>query len=76
MFHPKSLGITEGAIAVAGLNPILEHACLASVIMYIKLAVEMAKAEGYNVDANSGLGIPSGTQGRYSAVLSLYYDHI
>lgn len=74
----KSLGITEGAIAVAGLNPHSgEHGLFGNEeIMHIKPAVEMAKAEGYNVEGPIGADsvFHLALQGRYSAVLSLYHD--
>ena len=74
----NQLGITEGTMAIAGLNPHSgEHGLFGSEEMdQIAPAVELLKSKGYNVagpvSADSVFHLA--LQGRYNSVLSLYHD--
>ena len=74
----RNIGITQGTLAVAGLNPHSgEHGLFGSEEMEaIVPAVRKAKAEGYDVEgpvsADSVFHLAH--KGRYTAVLSLYHD--
>ena len=74
----KKLGITEGTMAVAGLNPHCgEHGLFGwEEVNEIVPAVEELKAEGYNVAGPIGADsvFHQAAKGRYSSVLSLYHD--
>ena len=73
-----NIGITEGTLAVAGLNPHSgEHGLFGTEEMdAIVPAVAQAREEGYDVDgpvsADSVFHLAH--KGRYAAVLSLYHD--
>jgi 4-hydroxythreonine-4-phosphate dehydrogenase len=71
------LGIKNGKLAVAGLNPHCgEHGLFGNEERYIEKAIERAKADG--IDVIGPIGADSvfffGLQGKYDAVLSLYHD--
>jgi 4-hydroxy-L-threonine phosphate dehydrogenase PdxA len=71
------LGIKNGKLAVAGLNPHCgEHGLFGNEERYIEKAIEKAKADG--IDVIGPIGADSvfffGLQGKYDAVLSLYHD--
>ncbi|WP_304340218.1 4-hydroxythreonine-4-phosphate dehydrogenase PdxA [Metaclostridioides mangenotii] len=71
------LGIKNGKLAVAGLNPHCgEHGLFGDEERYIEKAIERAKADG--IDVIGPIGADSvfffGLQGKYDAVLSLYHD--
>lgn len=74
----QNIGITEGTLAVAGLNPHSgEHGLFGDEEMdAIVPAVQQAQAEGYKVEgpvsADSVFHLAH--KGRYAAVLSLYHD--
>ena len=74
----RRLGVTEGTMAVAGLNPHSgEHGLFGDEeVREIFPAVEELKAEGYDVagpvPADSVFHLA--LQGRYNSVLSLYHD--
>lgn len=74
----RNIGITQGALAVAGLNPHSgEHGLFGDEEMEaIMPAVARARMEGYQVEgpvsADSVFHLAH--QGRYAAVLSLYHD--
>lgn len=71
------LGIKNGKLAVAGLNPHCgEHGLFGNEERHIEKAIEKAKADG--IDVIGPIGADSvfyfGLQGKYDAVLSLYHD--
>ncbi|GAA0237798.1 4-hydroxythreonine-4-phosphate dehydrogenase PdxA [Metaclostridioides mangenotii] len=71
------LGIKNGKLAVAGLNPHCgEHGLFGNEERYIEKAIERAKTDG--IDVIGPIGADSvfffGLQGKYDAVLSLYHD--
>ena len=71
------LGIKNGKLAVAGLNPHCgEHGLFGNEERYIEKAIERANADG--IDVIGPIGADSvfffGLQGKYDAVLSLYHD--
>lgn len=71
------LGIKNGKLAVAGLNPHCgEHGLFGDEERYIEKAIERAKSDG--IDVIGPIGADSvfffGLQGKYDAVLSLYHD--
>ena len=72
------LGITEGTMAVAGLNPHSgEHGLFGNEeILQIEPAVMKARANGYNVAGPIGADsvFHLALQGRFNSVLSLYHD--
>ncbi len=74
----RRLGVTEGTMAVAGLNPHSgEHGLFGyEEVEQVTPAVEELKAEGYNVagpiSADSVFHLA--LQGRFNSVLSLYHD--
>jgi len=72
------LGITEGTLAVAGLNPHCgEHGLFGNEeVLHIEPAVREAQARGYKVVGPIGADsvFHQALQGHYSAVLSLYHD--
>lgn len=74
----KSLGITEGTMAVAGLNPHSGDNGLFGTEddEFIKPAVTTAKERGYNVEGPIGADsvFHLALIGRYNSVLSLYHD--
>ena len=74
----RRLGITEGAMAIAGLNPHSgEHGLFGDEEMvHIIPAVEEAKRLGYNVEGPIGADsvFHLALQGRFNSVLSLYHD--
>lgn len=74
----KMLGVSEGTMAIAGLNPHSgEHGLFGDEeVNYVIPAVEEAKAAGYNVEGPIGADsvFHLAFQGRYNAVLSLYHD--
>jgi 4-hydroxythreonine-4-phosphate dehydrogenase len=74
----KSLGIKEGSMAVAGLNPHRGDNGLFGTEdeEIIKPAVQEAKEQGYNVEGPIGADsvFHLALKGRYNSVLSLYHD--
>ena len=72
------LGVTEGTMAVAGLNPHSgEHGLFGwEEVDEIAPAVEELKARGYNVEGpvSADSVFHQAATGRYSSVLSLYHD--
>jgi 4-phospho-D-threonate 3-dehydrogenase / 4-phospho-D-erythronate 3-dehydrogenase len=74
----KRLGITQGTLAVAGLNPHCgEHGLFGDEeVNHVTPAVQEAKALGYQVVGPIGADsvFHQALQGQYSAVLSLYHD--
>ncbi len=72
------LGVTEGTMAIAGLNPHCgEHGLFGDEEgKYITPAVEELQAEGYDVVGPIGADsvFHLALQGRYNSVLSLYHD--
>lgn len=74
----KRLGVTEGTMAVAGLNPHSgEHGLFGDEeVNHVEPAVKEAQARGYNVVGPIGADsvFHQALQGQYSAVLSLYHD--
>ena len=72
----KRLGVTEGTMAVAGLNPHCgEHGLFGwEEVNEITPAVEELKAEGYNIAGPIGADsvFHQAALGRYNSVLSLY----
>lgn len=74
----KHLGITDGVMAVAGLNPHSgEHGLFGmEEVEEIIPAVEELKKEGYRIEGPIGADsvFHQAAQGRYNSVLSLYHD--
>lgn len=74
----KTLGVTTGTVAVAGLNPHSgEHGLFGNEeMLHIVPAVEELKEEGYNVEGPIGADsvFHLALKGRYNSVLSLYHD--
>lgn len=74
----EKLGVTDGTMAIAGLNPHSgEHGLFGwEEVEEIIPAVEELKAEGYNVAGPIGADsvFHQAALGRYSSVLSLYHD--
>lgn len=74
----ERLGVTEGTMAIAGLNPHCgEHGLFGwEEVNEIAPAVEELKAQGYNVAGPIGADsvFHQAAIGRYSSVLSLYHD--
>lgn len=74
----KSLGVNEGTMAVAGLNPHSGDNGLFGTEdeEFIKPAVLAAKEKGYNVEGPIGADsvFHLALKGRYNSVLSLYHD--
>ena len=74
----KKLGVTEGTMAIAGLNPHSgEHGLFGwEEVNQIIPAVEELQAEGYNVVGPVGADsvFHQAAIGRYNSVLSLYHD--
>jgi len=74
----KSLGITEGTMAVAGLNPHSGDNGLFGTedAEFIRPAVLAAKGQGFNVEGPIGADsvFHLALKGRYNSVLSLYHD--
>ena len=74
----RRLGVTEGTMAVAGLNPHCgEHGLFGwEEVNEIAPAVEELKAEGYPVEGPIGADsvFHQAAIGRYNSVLSLYHD--
>jgi len=74
----KQLGVTEGQLAVAGLNPHCgEHGLFGDEeVKHIEPAVLEAQALGYPVAGPIGADsvFHQALQGQYTAVLSLYHD--
>ena len=74
----NKLGVTEGTMAVAGLNPHCgEHGLFGyEEVNEIIPAVEELKAEGYPVEGPIGADsvFHQAAQGKYNSVLSLYHD--
>jgi 4-hydroxythreonine-4-phosphate dehydrogenase len=72
------LGVTEGTMAVAGLNPHSgEHGLFGwEEVNEIVPAVEELKARGYNVEGpvSADSVFHQAALGRYNSVLSLYHD--
>jgi len=72
------LGVTEGTMAVAGLNPHSgEHGLFGNEeVEYVTPAVEELQAEGYDVVGPIGADsvFHLALQGRFNSVLSLYHD--
>ena len=72
------LGVTDGTMAIAGLNPHSgEHGLFGwEEVNEITPAIEELKAEGYNVAGPIGVDsvFHQAAQGRYTSVLSLYHD--
>ena len=71
------LGIRDGTIAVAGLNPHCgEHGLFGDEERHIEKAVEEAIKMGYKVEGPIGADsvFYLAYKGRYDAVLSLYHD--
>lgn len=73
----QQLGVTDGAMAIAGLNPHCgEHGLFGNEESEIFEAVDMLRAEGYAVDgpigADSVFYLVS--KGLYNSVLTLYHD--
>lgn len=74
----KKLGVKEGTMAIAGLNPHSgEHGLFGwEEVNEIAPAIEELKAEGYDVTGPIGADsvFHQAAKGRYSSVLSLYHD--
>ena len=74
----RKLGVTDGTMAIAGLNPHSgEHGLFGwEEVNEIIPAVEELKAEGYDVAGPIGADsvFHQAAQGRYTSVLSLYHD--
>lgn len=74
----EKLGVTEGTMAIAGLNPHSgEHGLFGEEeVKYITPAVEELQAEGYQVAGPIGADsvFHLALCGRYNSVLSLYHD--
>lgn len=74
----ERLGVTDGTMAIAGLNPHSgEHGLFGSEeVEQVIPAVEELQREGYRVEGPIGADsvFHLALQGRYSAVLSLYHD--
>ncbi|OQW94708.1 MAG: 4-hydroxythreonine-4-phosphate dehydrogenase, partial [Beggiatoa sp. IS2] len=74
----RQLGVHEGTLAVAGLNPHSgEHGLFGNEeVLHVEPAVQQAQALGYNVVGPIGADsvFHLALQGRYNAVLSLYHD--
>lgn len=74
----KKIGVTEGTMAVAGLNPHNgEHGLFGDEeVKEIEPAIKAAQAQGYQVVGPIGADsvFHQALQGRYNAVLSLYHD--
>lgn len=74
----ERLGVTEGTMAVAGLNPHCgEHGLFGwEEVNEIEPAVKELQAEGYRVKGPIGADsvFHQAAQGRYNSVLSLYHD--
>ena len=74
----NKLGITEGTMAVAGLNPHSgEHGLFGNEeVEHVIPAVRQLQAEGYNVEGPIGADsvFNLALEGRYHSVLSLYHD--
>lgn len=74
----EKLGVTDGAMAIAGLNPHCgEHGLFGyEEVEEIMPAIEELQAEGYNVVGPIGADsvFHQAAQGRYTSVLSLYHD--
>lgn len=74
----KKLGVTEGTMAIAGLNPHSgEHGLFGwEEVNEIMPAIEELKAEGYDVAGPIGADsvFHQAALGRYNSVLSLYHD--
>ena len=74
----RRLGVTEGTMAVAGLNPHCgEHGLFGwEEVNEIMPAVEELRAEGYDVAGPVGADsvFHQAKQGKYNSVLSLYHD--
>jgi len=74
----KQLGITEGTMAVAGLNPHCgEHGLFGDEeVTQVEPAIKEAQARGYNVVGPIGADsvFHQALQGQYNSVLSLYHD--
>lgn len=71
------LGVGEGTVAVAGLNPHCgEHGLFGDEERQIEAAIEEAVRKGYKVEGPIGADsvFYLAYKGRYSAVLSLYHD--
>jgi 4-hydroxythreonine-4-phosphate dehydrogenase len=74
----QRLGVTQGTMAVAGLNPHSgEHGLFGDEeINHVEPAVKAAQAQGYQVvgPISADSVFHQALQGQYSAVLSLYHD--
>ncbi len=74
----KKLGVAEGTMAIAGLNPHSgEHGLFGDEeVNHVTPAVEELKAEGYDVAGPIGADsvFHLALQGRFNSVLSLYHD--
>jgi 4-hydroxythreonine-4-phosphate dehydrogenase len=74
----RKLGVTEGTMAIAGLNPHSgEHGLFGDEeVREVFPAVEALKAEGYKVEGPIGADsvFHLALRGRYNSVLSLYHD--
>lgn len=74
----EKLGVTEGTMAIAGLNPHSgEHGLFGDEeVNYVTPAVEELKAEGYDVAGPIGADsvFHLALKGRFNSVLSLYHD--
>lgn len=74
----EKLGVTEGTMAIAGLNPHSgEHGLFGDEeVKHVTPAVEELKAEGYDVEGPIGADsvFHLALKGRYNSVLSLYHD--
>jgi len=74
----KTLGVSEGTMAVAGLNPHSgEHGLFGyEEVNHVTPAVEELQAEGYDVVGPIGADsvFHMALQGRFNSVLSLYHD--
>ncbi len=74
----RKLGVSEGTMAIAGLNPHSgEHGLFGwEEVNEITPAVEELKAEGYNVAGPIGADsvFHQAAMGKYNSVLSLYHD--
>lgn len=74
----EKLGVTEGTMAIAGLNPHSgEHGLFGNEeVEHVTPAVEELRAEGYDVVGPIGADsvFHLALQGRFNSVLSLYHD--
>lgn len=74
----RKLGVTDGTMAIAGLNPHSgEHGLFGwEEVNEITPAIEELKAEGYDVAGPIGADsvFHQAAQGKYTSVLSLYHD--